>query len=32
MSQMKERNKIIARDLNKMEVSNMADSKFKVML
>ena len=29
---MKEQNKIIPRDLNKMEISIMSDSEFKVML
>ena len=32
MSQVKEEDKIIARDLSKMEISNMPDREFKVMI
>ena len=32
MSQMKEQDRIIARDLRETEISNMPDKKFKVMI
>ena len=32
MSQMREQDKIIAKDLNKMEISNMPDREFQVMV
>ena len=32
MSQMKEQDKITARELNEMEISNMPDREFKVMV